>query len=649
MLQIIRDNLSGPFTWIVIGIIVVPFAFFGIQTFKNGSGDPVVAKVGDQKITQAQLKAGYEQRLRQMQQLMGENFRADQFDTPAFRSAVLKDMVEESRMRQYVEGARYRAADAAVFEEIKSIPAFQDKGQFSSDAYRNALSARGYTPQRFEDSLRDSIVMEQLREGIVGSDFVADAQAQRDWQLAKQQRTLVYASFDPKKYESRVEVTPAQIQARYQEQKARYQAPERIKLAYVQLSQAALPPAPAPSADVLKAMYETEKTARFSTPEERLTRHILVRFGADKQKAREKLEGLAQKIKGGADFGTVAEAESDDTGSKKQGGSLGWIKRGQMLEKFEQAAFALKKGETSAPVETEFGWHLIQVEDIHEARTKPFESAEVQAQLLDLYRGKESQKRFQEMQEKLEQLAFESPTSLDGVTKELGLKVQASDWITRAGGTGLAAERGVLDAAFSDDVLKNGENSKPIALADGSVVVVRKQEYQPPRQMELKEVSDTIAGELKTEGARARAHADAEAVLAAAKAGRSLDTAAREKGAEVHPSASITRDKTEVDAQIRDALFHLPRPKGAPSFTQVNLQSGAIAVLALTDVQDAPWPPADAADAGRERGRLRDAVAGSEFAAYRSYVAEKMPGDIKEQPAETTPEPVPEPAPEPAN
>src|SRR5690349_6808124 len=196
MLQSIRDRLTGPIIWFIVGIIVIPFAFFGIDTFRGGGGDPTIAKVGDQKIKESQFRAGYEQRLQQLRSLMGEGFREDLIDQNRFRQTVLNDMVQESLLRQYVHGAGYRASDAMVFEAIEKIPAFQENGKFSTETYRSRLAAQGYTPTRFEQQLRDALVVDQMRAGILASAFAAPADAAQTFRLDQQQRWLAYATFE---------------------------------------------------------------------------------------------------------------------------------------------------------------------------------------------------------------------------------------------------------------------------------------------------------------------------------------------------------------------------------------------------------------------------------------------------------------------
>jgi peptidyl-prolyl cis-trans isomerase D len=628
MLQNLRDRLTGPFVWFIVGIIVIPFAFFGIETFRTGGGDPTLAKVGDQKITQSQFRQGFDQRLRQLQALMGENYRPEMIDQERFRQTVLDDMIQESLLRQHVAGAGYRASDALVFEALSAIPAFQQDGRFSTEAYRSRLAAQGYSPARFEAQLRDALVIDQMREGILESAFVSVAGAAQSYRLDRQQRQLAYATFAAARHLPQVQVDAAAVQERYERQKARFQSPERLRVAYVELALDALPPADKPASEVLRVIYEADKATRFSTAEERKARHILISFGADKAEARKRIEALAAKIAQGADFSSLAGSQSDDPGSKSKGGDLGWVRRGQMVETFESALFGLRKGEVSAPVETEFGWHLIRLDDVREARTRDFDDPEVQAELLTLYRRRDAERRYQELADKLEQLAFESPTTLEPAARAIGAQVSLSGWFTRASGEGIAAQAPVREAAFAEDVLQEGENSRPLTIGDNRIVVLRKHEHEPPRQRPLEEVAEQIRTNLHSQGARARAAAEAEAALQAAAAGRPLEQAAAEKRAEFRDAGLVRREASGIDPRVLEAAFRLPRPAaGAASLDRVALANGDIVVLAVAAVQDADWAAAEEAERARERARLREAAAGAEFAAYRAGLQQRI--DVK--------------------
>jgi peptidyl-prolyl cis-trans isomerase D len=633
MLQDLRDRLTGPFVWFIVGIIVIPFAFFGLETFRSGGGDPVIAKVDSQKIRESQFRRGYEQRLRQLQALMGENFRPDLIDQDRFRQTVLADMVQESLMRQHVQDAGYRASDAMVFEAIESIPAFQENGRFSSELYRSRLAQQGYAPTTIEQQLRDALVVDQLREGVLGSAFAPPAVTAHAHRLDQQQRWLAYAVFEAARHLAQVPVSDAAVQERYDQQPARFQAPERLRVAFVELALEQLPPAAAPEAEVLKVIYEADKATRFTTIEERRARHILVNFGADKAQARQRIEALAAKVAQGADFASLASSQSDDPGSKGQGGDLGWVRRGQMLETFEQALFALGEREISSPVETEFGWHLIKLEDVREAQTRPFDDPEVQAELLAAYRQRDAERRYEEAAEKLAEAAFESPSSLEPAAQAAGLAVRTSDWFTRGEGSGPFAQAAARDAAFAEDVLQAGENSRPVELGDRHIVVVRKHEYEAPRQRPLEEVAAAIRDELKVEGARARASAEAAEAMAALGQGRPLEQVVTRGKARLVAPGLVRRTATDVDPRIMAELFRMPRPtEAAASRAMVTLANGDVAVVVSTAVQDGDWAAAAEAEREQQVARLRDSFAGAEFAAYRADLEKRSKVEILQQP-----------------
>jgi len=636
MLQSIRDRTSGIVAGFIVALIAVPFAFWGLESFTTGGGDPVIAKVGDEKIKDSQFRRAYEQRYQQYLQLMGDEFRPDQFDQNRFRQSVLDDMTQEAMLRQYTHKAGYRANDALLFTQLASYPVFQKDGKFDAETYRIALERQRLTAQRFEEQLRESLEIDQMREVVIDTAFMTNAERRQLMQMAMQQRDLSYVLFDLNQYQAQISVSDADAQQRYEDSKSQFMAPERIKLAYVELSPATLPEAPAPQQEVLKVLYDAEKASRFTTQEQRKVSHILLNFGADKSAAKKKAEELAAQLKGGADFAALAKTSSDDAGSKSKGGDLGWLKRGQMPESFEKALWSLKAGETSAPVETEFGWHLIHVDEVKPASVQPFEDAEVQNELVELFRNREKQKHFQELSEKLEQLAFENPSSLDVVAKELGLQVQTTDWFTRAGGEGLAAQDVVQQAAFSTEVLKDGENSKPLVLGDDRLVVVRKAEYEAPRQRAFEEVADEIRAALRVEQAKAKAKADADELLAAVKGGQTLTAAAEAKRLPIKDLVNLRRDDRETDRVLLDAVFKMPRPKDeTPSYGEVALADGSLAVVALRRVI---VPPAEALpiEAGLQFDQL---AAGEEFQAYRDYIASKVKVKIVSAPLAEAPTP----------
>lgn len=632
MLQQIRDRTSGLIAGFIVALIAIPFAFFGIESLAPGGGDPVVAEVGDQKIHESQFRRQYDQRYQQLVQLMGENFRADMFDQERMRAAVLRDMTQETMLRQYTEDSGYRADDATLFNVISAESAFQRDGEFDGQAYRDALQRAGFTVERYESQLRDNIEMNQMREAVVDTAFSTPVERTLAAKLQAQERTLQYAVFEVARYRDRVSVTDEQVEARYEQTKARYMAPERLRLAYVELALDKLPDVEPPSEDVLKVLYEGEKAGRFTTPEERSARHILVGFGADKDAAKQKIEDLAKQLADGADFAELAREHSEDPGSSQAGGDLGWVRRGQMVKGFEDALFALDEGQTSAPVETEFGWHLIRLDELKPAAVRAFDEEGVQQSLKELFADRERQQRFQEMSERLEQLAFENPGALEPVAQALELQVQTTEWFERGKGSGIAAEPKVVEAAFSREVIEDGENSQPLSLGGNRIVVVRKAEHEPPRQKALDEVAGQVRAELVDEAARKLIEQEAQEVLNAVRGGTDFQEIVSAKNGELRNPGKIRRDNEEVEAAVVAAAFRLPHPQdGTPSTGEAQLDNGGRAVLLLSAVDT----PEDARLNEVQQRRLRDLAAGAQFGAYMEEIETRVGVEIRERPDDT--------------
>ncbi|MGQ0528534.1 MAG: SurA N-terminal domain-containing protein [Panacagrimonas sp.] len=619
MLQSIRDRLTGPIVWFVVGLIAIPFAFWGIDSFRTDGGDPTVVKVGDQKITQAQLRQTYEQRYQQYRSLLGESFRADLFDENRFRQLTLDDMVQESALRQFAESQGYQASDASLRDFLTSVPAFQKDGQFSAQTYRELLERQGLQPEPYEAQLRESLAIDQLRSAVQSTSFVSPEEAWTAYRLEKQSRRIAVLQVAASDFRNDVQVSDAQITERYERDKAQFMAPERLKLAYVELDRNKLGEAQPPAPEVLRVIYDAEKDGRFTSTEERRASHILIGFGADKSEAKQKAEKLVPEARTGGDFKALASENSEDPGSKDKGGDLGWVRRGMMVPDFENALFKLKDGEIVGPVETEFGWHVIRLDEIKAPHTRAFENADVQVELVETYRNREGEKRFQELSSKLEQLAFEN-TSLEPVAEAVEAQIQITDWMTRAGGPGIAAIEAVRQAAFSPEVLQDGENSKPITASADALIVLRKSEYEPARQLSLDEVKERVRDALMEEGAAVLARKSADTILEEVRAGKSLAEVAGSRQLALQFEGEVTRDTQTLDGPVLDAVFRMPQVGlGTLQSEVVGRGAGDLAVVVMSEVID-PARPTETEVLDEYRTQLSERMAGAEFTAYRKFI-----------------------------
>ena len=632
MLQSIRDRATGPIAWFIVALITVPFAFWGIDSYVSAPTNPEVAEVGDSDITRVQLQRAYDQSYQRLQQLMGENFKPDAIDTTQLRRGVLDNLVQETLLTQHAVDAGYRVSDVQIMQSLRSQPAFQVDGSFSPQRYREVLSRSGYSPAAYEQQLRQALAVEQLQGGLANSAFVTSLDIDAALKLQKQSRQVSYLLLPYAKYAAKAAITAEDIQNRYELDAADYRTEERVKLAYIELEKSALKPAEAPEAEVLRAIYDAEVKSRFTQAERRRASHILVRIDdeVDEAAAKQKAEALAERLKQGEDFATVAKAESDDLGSATKGGSLDWVGRGVMVPEFEDALYEMEEGVISAPVLTSFGWHLILVEEVEKENIKAFDSKEVQAQLLELYRERELGERFEQLAKQLDELSFDYPESLEPVAKAAGLPIQTTAWMTREKPAGIGEQAAVLEAAFSNSVLDNKENSAPLKLAADRLVVVRIVEYEAAKQRPLEEVSGEIKQALKQEIARERSQEDAQAVVKQLAEGKNLRNVANGLGFSAKSAGWLLRDADSLDAALVQRAFRLPRPsEDKAEYAQLSVEDGQ-AIVVLHAVRDGD--PSSATEAERvtlERNLLA-AQAQIEFRAYMDATRDDISVEIHE-------------------
>lgn len=601
MLQAIRERAQGWIAWLIVFLISVPFALWGIQSYLGVGGEPIVATVNGVEITDRDLSGRVQQARIELRERLGAAYDPALFEEGRLRDEVLNEMIQQALLLNTSNRIGMRVSDQEIRLQILSERAFQSDGRFDRETYERLLRMQGMSPAQFEAQLRQQLVGNQLLRAIVGSELVTRGEIEQFRRLSSQRRDLAYVRLDVTDFRTDEPIDEAQLQAYYTENSARFQDPEAVKLDYLVLDVAELAQDSPISDEELRRIY-TEDSSRFGQAEQRRVRHLLLSLAPDADEAvteatLQRIRALRDRILAGESFEDLAKAESQDPGSASAGGALGTIEQGLMDPAFDQVAFTLPAGELSEPVKTRFGYHLIQVTEIVPAQIKPFE------EVVDELRAEVSRQRgealFYDMGERLANVVFEAPDSLEPAAAELGLEIRHSDWISRDGDDrpeGLLAHPRVLAAAFSDEVLINRLNSDVIE-PDREVqqaIVLRVSDHRAASTRPLDAVREEIVEALRLEHARESAKQAAESIAEQVRQGMAWSEAAPERTLE--SPGLVDRSAPEIPAEVRELAFTLPvSADGTRGIAVAELPNGDAAVVEVRSIQDgeAATPEAD--------------------------------------------------------
>ena len=570
-------------TRIIIYAIVVAFALFGLGTIPTlFSPTQSVASVNGEDITVGEMEIAVE---RNRRLLLGQGATPEDIDEDSLRADVLQSLVTRRLLVQGVTSLNMTTSDAEIDAELKATETFQLNGEFDENQYRLVLASVGYNPATYKAELRRDKTISQLARTIEASAIVTELEAKRASSLSRQTRDVAVLTFDPVDLEDQISVTGPEVEAYYQNNQSEFFSEESVDLAYVAVDRAAMAAALEVSEDDLRSAYEEQKD-RYMTPENRRIAHILVSTDDRTiEEARVIVESIQSQLDAGEAFEAVAQASSDDPGSAAQGGDLGVATRGLFVPSFEEAAFALAEtGEISEVVETEFGLHLIKLNELAPSSTKAFE--DVQEEVEQQYRNDAVEDEFVTLVTSLDELAFEEP-DLAVVAEELGLTIDRIPSAKAEDRQGVLANAQVRDAMFSPDVLIDGNNSPLIEISADLSVVVRVERHQPSELLELAKVEDRIEAQLIRQGAEALALENAEQALAMLESGDLTRYVADQFGLAWKVNAKATRFAPGLEAKVRERAFSLPKPvQLEKSLGLVELNEGGAAVISVTNVEN---------------------------------------------------------------
>ena len=621
MLQNIRDNSQGWIAKTIIGIIVALMALTGFEAiFQATSNTNEAAKVNGEEISQNELSQAVDMQRRQLMQQLGKDFDASLLDEKMLRDSALKGLIDRKLLLQGAHDAKFAFSEAALDQVVLQTPEFQVDGKFSAERFDQVIRQLGYSRMQFRQMLAQEMLIGQLRAGLAGSGFVTDAQVLAFARLEKQTRD--FATLDIKADPASVKLTDDEVKAYYDQHAKEFMTPDQVVIDYLELKKASFFDQVSVKDEDLQAAYQKE-IANLS--EQRRAAHILIEVNdkVTEAQAKAKIEEVQARLAKGESFEALAKEFSQDPGSANNGGDLGYAGPGVYDPEFEKALYALNKDQVSAPVRTDFGLHLIKLLGVEAPEVPSF--ASLKDKLTRELKTQQVEQRFVEATKQLEDASFEA-SDLAQPAQDLKLTVHTSAPFGREGGEGIAANRAVVTAAFSPEVLEEGANSTAIELDPETVVVLRAKEHRKPEQLSLEKVAGPIRAQLTKEHASAAAKTRADELIASLRDGKTpLDKPVDGQGWKA--TEAVTRNQEGIDPAVLQALFRMPKPesKEKPTFSSVTLPDGSLVVVRLNGVNEAAAPTDE--EKAQYRRYLASRVGQQDFAAYRKQLESQA--DIK--------------------
>lgn len=610
MLEAIRNRAQGWIAKVILGLLVLSFAIWGVESYITADGqEPPVGVVGDTEISKAEFVEALNNQKSEIESQMGG--KAD-IDSPALREQVLDQLINIQLLVNAGNKAGMTVNKAQIDGMLTSVPAFQENGVFSQARLDAWLSNRSMSQQRLVNMLQQDILLRQLQFGYGEGAVVASASAEHLNRLLAEQRQVNEVIFDAAAFATGVTISDAAIEAEYKASSKDFEVPEQVRLQYLALSAEDIQKQITIAPEAVQQYYDANKS-RYQEPEQRRASHILIKADAGmdaaaKAAAKAKAEQLfAELQKTPERFAELAKANSADPGSAARGGDLGMFTRDMMVKPFADATFTMKVGETRGPIETQFGYHLIRLDAVNPGAVLGFELVrdEIGTQL----RQQEAQRRFAEVAERFSNLVYEQPDSLEPAAKAFGLTLQESGWASRkqAAPEFLANAR-LMDGVFTPEALEKKQNTEAVEVQPGLLVATRVIEHKPAGVRPLAEVATVIREKLRLQAAHAKAVETGKAALAKAQSGQALE------GLSANMDVSRMQPLNVPKAAIQ-AVFKASAAK-LPAYTGVETNEG-FRVYRINAVKAVDVDPAQAKMMRRDLARIGGQ---EELRAYLEYL-----------------------------
>jgi peptidyl-prolyl cis-trans isomerase D len=588
MLMSIRDKAQGWIAWTIVILISIPFALWGINEYFNDGGVVSVAEVDDVSIDLREFQRSYQAQRQRLQNMFGDQWDPALMEGLDMKKSILNNLVEQTVTANMVERSGFAVSDQQLSQVIKSTEPFIIGGDFSRDRYQQLLRNAGLSESMFEYQQRTDLMVDQLQAGITQSVLTTAPEIERLLKLDNEEREVRFVVLKNVQFQSAQTITDEAVKTHYEQNQYRYQTTEQVSVRYVELSTEKMAETIAPSDEAMVEYFEENKDS-YLVAEERQASHLLLRVSEDADdntvnQVRDKIVGYRElALQDGAVFSSLAKEYSEDPGSSKNGGELGFFSRGVMAKTFEETVFAMNSGDISDPVKTRFGWHIIQLMDVREQRGKTF--SEAREEIRQALQTQEAEQQFYEVSERLTNLAYEHADSLQPIAEELGLTIQESVLFSRQGGMGISRHNKVVSAAFSEEVLGENHNSEVLEITPTHFVVVRLLKHQPKSVRPFDQVAEKIRQELVQQSAAKAVSSLGEKVLKSLRQGQE-ETALSAENLSWEKGVWVARNKgaNTVPVEWNKNIFRLAKTN-FPQFDGFVSGDGDYVLLKLSGVR----------------------------------------------------------------
>ena len=571
MLSAIRNKSKGWVAYLIVGLITVPFALFGIQDYVSRTANTSIATVNGEDLDLNIYYQELNSQQRNLQQQLGA-FYSQEIDN-GLKQNILDSMINEKLLENFANSIEVVTLDDEVRSVIEMNPAFQVDGAFSEDRYSQLLRLNSYSPAGYEIAQSKALTRDQIKRNLSGSAFMSSTVIKQLNDLASQQREVSYLALDANNYLDQVSISDSVISEYFNENRVSFIEGRKVKVDFVELSLGSMPEPESPDDQTLQSLYD-DNIDLYTNAEKRRTQHILV---ASEELANELLEQINQ----GADFAELAIANSEDTSSSEQGGDLGFNEKGLIGPEFDEVAFAMSVGEVSDVVSTDYGFfHIIKLNGIEAATVQSPEEAK--DQLVALHKKNVSQKMLLDLLEEFTSLAYEE--SIDMIADQFDLKIQTSDYFANSSQQYDAA---FVSAAFSDVVINDGENSEVIELSADKFVVLSLSSIQPERQKELDEVKDQVKSILSNIAAKKIIEDLSLTIATALVSGdqTATDKLLKDNDLEWNAEGWVSR-ATELPLDVTSIAFSIPKPlEGEHTYSSRSVNDSTSLVIDISAVR----------------------------------------------------------------